>query len=157
MKSPNTFTNNDKARRRQAGFTYMEIAVVMAIFVVIMGFGLFIGMDVYRGYSFSSETDIAVSVFQRSRSRALNNVHGSPHGVYVASSSYHMFVGDSYATRDTSKDETIPAHPSIALSGLNEVVFSQLSGDASPQGVVVVSDGGRTSSISINHEGTINW
>ena len=145
--------------RGQKGFTFIEIIVVLGIFAILASVGLFVSFDFYRSYAFRSERNIVISILQKARAQALNNINQEPHGVKFLSNSYVIFQGADYEDllRDTSFDEAIDAANSVAHSGLDEVVFEQLSGDASASGEIILSDGVRTVGISINNEGRTSW
>ena len=138
------------------GFTLVEIVVVMGLFAVLAGFGLFLSIDFYRSYAFRAERDMLISVLQKARSQALNNIRESPHGVRVEEDSYILFQGGSYDPTDPA-NQAIAAAPSISHTGLSEVVFTQLSGGANASGTIDITDGLRTVSISINNAGRISW
>jgi len=139
------------------GFTFIEAIVAIAIIAVVASLGLFVGMDFYRDYSFRSDRDIAVSALQRARTRSLSNINESKHGVYIDVSGYTIFQGNTFATRDSSYDENISSGGTITHSGIGEVVFSQLTGDSSVAGDIIISDGFKTATISLNSEGRINY
>src|SRR3989338_4178929 len=130
------------------GFTLVEIVVV---------FGLFLSIDFYRSYAFRAERDMLISVLQKARSQALNNIRETPHGVRLEDDSYILFQGSSYAAADHGFDQVVGAAPSISHTGLSEIVFTQLSGGANASGTIDVTDGLRTISISINNAGRISW
>ena len=149
------------------GFTLIEILVVVALLTIVSGLGLIVGMDSYRGYLFRTDRDTLVSLLERARGQAVNNMcigasctNGRPHGVFIdmAGSRYLLFQGATYATRDSAADEVIVASSAIYRSGLSEVVFEQLSGNANPQGDIVLSGVvGAVSTTSINAAGRISW
>jgi hypothetical protein len=125
--------------------------------MTFLTFGLIFGVDFYKTYSFDAERNTILSVLQKARSRALNNINQSPHGVSFQSNNYVIFQGASYASRDLNYDQAIPKNPAINASGLSETVFQQLSGEVQSGGDIVLDNGKRTSIISINNEGRINW
>jgi len=139
------------------GFTLIEIVVVMGLFAVLAGFGLFLSFDFYRSYAFRAERDMVISILQKARSQALNNIRETPHGVHLQNDSYILFQGSSYAVADHAFDQVVDAAPSISRIGLSEVVFTQLSGGANASGTIDITDGLRTVSISINNAGRISW
>ena len=150
----------------QTGFTLIEILVVVSLLAVISGLGLYVGMDSYRGYAFRTDRDTLVSLLQRARSQSVNNIcigaciNGKPHGVFIdaASGRYILFQGTTYATRDETSDEITAASFLVGRSGLPEVVFAQLSGNASPIGdIVLFGANGQISTVSINAVGKISW
>ena len=142
---------------RQKGLTLIEILITTTIIAVIFSLGLVFGIDFYRNYAFHSERDVIVSILEKARSRALNNINQEAHGVYFSGANHVIFQGNSYAARNSLFDLIIPKSYSAILSGLNEVVFSQLSGESNASGTITISEDGRISDISINNEGRITW
>jgi len=130
----------------------MEIIIVIAMFGALLALGLFMSMDAYRGFSFRSEEDTVVSLLQKARSRAMNNMNQTPWGVCWRDDSYVIFQG-----RVCTTGETIPASPAATTTGLLiGIVFSQLSGTTTATTITVLQDS-RSSTISTNNEGTIIW
>lgn len=140
-----------------SGFTLIEIIIVLGILAGLGSMGLFISMDFYKSYVFYSEQSIVVSIIQKARNHSMVNVNEATHGVKFESGQYTIFQGENYASRDVAYDEIIPVNPTITRTGIEEVVFSQLSGDSSISGNITMSDGLRSSIISIENEGRINW
>ncbi|MBT9168081.1 MAG: hypothetical protein DDT19_01426 [Syntrophomonadaceae bacterium] len=140
------------------GFTFFEILVVTGLFSVLIALGLFMSMETFRGSIYRSEQATVVSVLQKARSRAMANIDQSPWGVYYdpIANAYFIFRGGSYTPGATN--EKIPGNAAVTVTGLflPGVVFSQLSGTTTATTTAVVQDG-RTSTISINYEGAINW
>ncbi|MDD5068285.1 MAG: type II secretion system protein [Candidatus Pacebacteria bacterium] len=167
MKLPKIFIHKEKT----CGFTLIEILVVMAIFTLLSGLGLFMTFDSYRGASSRSERDTVVSLLERARSQAMNNVcfgascvGGKRHGISIQSNQYVIFEGGNYASRDSEVDQITPANPTAIITPI-DVVFDQLTGKLYPQLspattelIITIKQADRPDSIiSINNEGTINW
>ncbi|PJC65463.1 MAG: hypothetical protein CO020_00525 [Candidatus Colwellbacteria bacterium CG_4_9_14_0_2_um_filter_50_12] len=142
---------------KQKGFTLLEIIIVVALFAILAALGLFIGLDLYRGYALASERSTVVNILEKARSQSVNNINQTPHGVHFTGSAYVIFQGASYASRDQSYDEVITSAPGVTAGGVTETVFTQLEGSANPTGEVTVSNGLKSMTISINNEGRINW
>jgi len=137
----------------------IEMLLVLALVSLVAGLGLPITIDAYRNNNLRSEQDLLVGLLQKARSQSMHNINQKAHGVYVAQSPvrYLLFQGDSYASRDSAEDISFPANPHYELSGLHEVVFSQLSGTSTVVGDIFFSNGVRSSfAIGINSEGQIN-
>lgn len=156
------------ARKSGAGFTLLEVLVVMGIMSILGGFALIVSLDVYRGFAFRTERDMLISVLHKARSQSMNNMclgtgctDGKPHGVHVSTGAYIVFQGASYASRDVAVDEVVPAENAAARitpGSLSEVVFAQLSGSAAPVGSIGLTDSaGHISTTTINSEGQITW
>jgi prepilin-type N-terminal cleavage/methylation domain-containing protein len=161
MQSPNTSIRargptSTRASKR-GGFTLVEIVVVMAIFALLIGLGLFVSMDAYRGYSFRSERDVVVSELQKARSRAMANVYQTTWGLCYIAPNYIVFRGTTCAA-GIATNEVLLASQSVTIAGLTPpgIVFTQVSGTAAAA-IITVTQNARTSSININNEGTINW
>ena len=138
------------------GFTLIEIVVVLGILVVLSALGLFVSMDMFRGNSLHAEKNMVVSILQKARSRAMNNINEEPHGVHFESGQYVIFQG----AWPSAMTEQISASAGVGNSGLDEVVFEQLTGNAactpSPCSLVLTGEGG-TFTVTIYSAGAITW
>jgi prepilin-type N-terminal cleavage/methylation domain-containing protein len=138
------------------GFTMIELLVVISIMGLIFGMGLFASFDFYRSYLLSTERDILLGVLEKARSRAMANMFESSHGVHIENSTYVIFRGDSYIPGAASNEE-IPGNSIIQKSGINDVVFEELTGLPSVTGSISLLEGANSKIISINYEGRIDW
>jgi len=139
-------------RKTVRGFTLMEIIVVVALFSILTTLGLFMSMETLRGTLSRSEGSVIVSLLQKARSRAMNNIEQSPWGLCYQNGAYTLFKGLTCAA-----GEETPANANASTTGLiTGVVFSQLAGTTTPT-TVVLTQNGRTGTTSINYEGTIIW
>lgn len=139
-----------------AGFTLIELVVSIGILIIIFGLGAFVSMDTYRTQAFASEKTTLHTLLQKARSQAQHHVDGKAHGVYVTQSAYILFTGSSYAMRDTAKDISFPATPSIRESGLSEIVFAPLTARVASPGSMTLTDGVRSATFFVNDEGGID-
>ena len=159
------------------GFTLIEVMIVIALIIIIASIGFFFSLDSYRSYYFHSDRDILVSALQRARAEAVGNTcggpsctDGKPHGVAIRPAdhpnSYVLFQTENtasprYASRtaeDKNMDILLDANPNVAIGGVTEIVFTQLSANANPYGSISLTDStGRTSTISVNNAGQIIW
>jgi Tfp pilus assembly protein FimT len=153
---------------RIAGFTLIEIIVVVGMFTMLAGLSLMIGLDSYRKYAFHDVEDTIVMALARARSESMTGICGGSscaggrkHGVKIGDGVLTVFEGDSYDTRDSSVDEiyvAATAKVTIAPSSPTEIVFERLSGIVLATGDIGISDEvGNTSVIRINSEGRIDW
>lgn len=168
MESHNTYLQdktNLSIRCPSKGFTLIETIIAIGILGLILGLGLLATFDSFRGYMFRSERSTLVSILSRARNESLANINQISHGVCYdnPSHSYTIFQGAGYVygapenvVIEGSAVTTISA-PSIFFCTSNSgIVFSQLAGTTTPVDIVVTQSN-RTSTISINYEGTINW
>lgn len=160
MQLPKIYTPR---KSRDAGFTAVEILVVLGIFVFIAVLGLFLSTTTLRNSSFSSDINIVASVLQRARGRATANINEYSHGVRLDASGYTIFQGPSspltFASRVVSLDEPIQAGAGFSFlpTATIDIIFTQLSGESSFNGPIVITNGFNTATISLNYEGQISW
>ncbi len=150
--------------RNKSGFTLIELLITLGI-VSITGitFSL-IDMNSFRRNSFQAEIIRIGSALQTARTNSFNNINKSKHGVAFNPDNfkgYMLFEGDSYTSRDKTKDVAIKASYSIIFSSSTptEIVFEQLSGNANYNGGLYLteSQSGISDVIKINYEGKIEW
>lgn len=157
MKSHKVFSYKKNLSCRQ-GVSLIEVLIIVAIIVVISGLGLFVSLDFYKTYALNSERDTVVAILIKARNRAANNFNESKHGVYIDSTGYTIFQGSSYALRNQAYDELLKRNSSVNSSGLQEVVFEQLTGSLTTlEGDIAISNNVKSINISLNNEGRINW
>jgi len=145
---------------KEKGFTLIEMIIALSVLVIIMGLGLFYGMENFRGETFRSEVDTMVGVLQKARSRAMANIKQSQWGVHYAGSpgyTYTIFRGTDYVHALEKEVVEGGRAASITPSPLLDVVFTQLSGTTTGTFSATIQEGGRTSNIQVNYEGTIIW
>lgn len=144
-----------------AGFTLIEVMIAMGILGLLLGMGLFLGMDFYRGYLFRYERNLTVSLLEKSRSRAIANIHQTSHGITFNTETheYIMFRGSSYNPSNPT-NENIPANKAVEIIWPEPIIFEQLSGNCipcSPTLDISLTHAPRTTTISINSQGAIVW
>ncbi len=146
-------------KEKNQGFTLVEIIVSLSLLTMLAGLALAMSFDDYRAYSFFSEQNLLVGLLQKARSQSVNNIDQKPHGVYInrQPTRYILFEGLSFSARDPAQDIIFPGNGGYALSGLSEVVFSQLSGASGNIGNIIMDDHAHAPVvIGINREGQIN-
>ncbi len=141
--------------------------MVIGLVGVVAAFGLFLSWESYEATMFKSDRDILVSALHRARSQAVNNMcfddalctDGVAHGVYIdaANHTYTVFEGATYAGRHVAIDQAYAGTPGVTLAGPTEVVFLELSGNATPASITLTFTSGKTSTIDVTSEGRITW
>ena len=160
------FTPETNSGKLVRGFTLIEIIISIGILALIASLGLFISMDFFRNSSSRSENNIIVSLLEKARGQSLNNIDQIRHGVHFQTSplKYILFEcpgGTPQCTSYTpsSGDLIIDSSYKVSITSPSlplDVIFNQLDGSSSAVSIVV-SDGIKTYTISINSEGRIDW
>ena len=141
----------------------MEMLVVIGLITIIGSISMFIDINSYRGNALRAEVNSLGTTLQTARADSLNNMHERRHGVAIAPGGinyYVIFEGDTYATRDPSRDENIKISYDVLFSpsSPSEIVFDQLSGDSSDWNITMTDqERNMDEVIGINHEGKISW
>ncbi len=143
------------------GFSLIEILIVIAILAVLIGLGLFMSMETLKGTIYRSEQATIVSLLQKARSRSMANIDQVPWSVCYVAPNY--IVAKGAVCNAANAYDTVGATPAVAIASdfadpakFPTVVFAQLSGDTAAVDIEIMQDN-RTSTITINHEGTIIW
>lgn len=139
------------------GFTLIEIGIVFAIFALIAGLGLPLGIDAYRNYLLTSETRNIISILRRAENLAFSNSYNSAYGISFQPDRFVIFQGESYATRNSIFDENYLKTTGITASSTPEIIFSPLSGLPNSSTTIILSNGIRSQAVSINSQGVIDW
>lgn len=151
---------------RLRGFTLMEVIITIALMSMLLGLGLILSMDVYRGTLYRSTRQVLVSSLSTARGRSLSNLFQSTYGVCYRAPDFIMFRGTTYSA-SSPYNETVPGNPAVTLSSTGSfftcgsgtgIVFSQLAATTSNSGTITVSESGHADeTVSVNSLGTIIW
>lgn len=145
-------------KKARSGFTLLEMMLSVTILSLI--FGMTIPM--YRIFTVRNDLDIAVITIVQDlrRAQVLSQITDgdSSWGVHVSSGSILLYKGTSYVTRDSSFDEVTSIPTSIIVSGLNDVVFSRLTGFPQNTGTFsLTSSSNEIRNVTINQKGMVDY
>jgi prepilin-type N-terminal cleavage/methylation domain-containing protein len=165
MASRKACTPKGLSRQAKAGFSLIELTIVLGLFAILGTVTLCMSMQSYGGYSFHATGQLLVAALQKARSDALHNVciggnctGGLPHGVHISANQLVLFQGVTYNPNDDANVYVPLQNPTIALGGLTDVVFAQLTADVGAPGVIAVTDTeGRSAIVTVGSEGQISW
>lgn len=142
----------------ERGFTLVELLVVMAFFTVLMG----VSMPVYA--NFQSRNDLSLAsmmtgtMLRRAQTYSRAVKGDSQWGVNIQSSGATLFKGTSFATRDSTYDETFSFTGAITPSGSAEVVFSKLYGTPTAATTTTLTgNANETRTITVNAKGMVTY
>ena len=157
MKSPQVFRKGNFNFKN--GFSLIEILIVLGVMTLILSFGLSLNFDSLNSSRFISEEKMFLGFLRISRSRALNNLGNSPHGLFVDDNSFILFQGDSLED-DTESHEIFSRNKSISIEKDNvsefSIVFEKLTAEVLEESEIKISDNRTENIININSEGRID-
>lgn len=110
--------------RDQRGFTLIEVLVVLTVIGTIAVVGYLISTTYLRSQVLTSAVSDVKTQIIAAQQESYLHARDQAHGVAVFNGQSVHFVGDSYASRDSSLDMTIPLPGSVTISGDTEVVFT---------------------------------
>lgn len=125
----------------------------MAIIILLISLGLFLSMDFFRTYQFGYERNLALSILERARLRAMANISQASHGAcYDPNRQAYVLFNDSNSCE--TSPEIFSVSKGITISGFSGVIFNQLDGKTASTSITLTGQG-QTSTITINNEGAI--
>lgn len=151
--------NRTKPRLYQqfaAGFTLVEILLVIGMLAFLAAIITPITLDFYKSQQLDTHTRQIIQTLRRAQLSAMSVEEDSSFGVYLTNNNYTLFRGSSYVTRETQYDEVFDLSQIVNISGLSEVVFSKLDGLSSATGQISLTNNIKTNAIDINEMGRVN-
>lgn len=162
----NRFTQHHFSKwKNGAGFTLVEMLIVLALVALLASFGLVVGIDSYQRSTFRGEGDVLAAMLQKARSRALANIGQCNHGVRFTEDSYTLFAeDDGVCDTQSAAGETTNLEGAVIISGPDAVVFVRLSGNARTGGgdaVIILTDPNAPANaavrVTVGENGRIAW
>ncbi len=141
------------------GFTLIEALLSMLIISILIGLSL----PLYASFQDRNNVDLTTQSLAEMLRRAeiyARGVNGdSQWGVEIQPGSAVLFKGASFASRDTSFDESTTIASTVTMGGLTEVLFSKLSGAPNVTGNITLfaTRTNDTRTVNINARGTIAY
>jgi len=137
------------------GFTLIELLLVIAL-VVLFGAVLFpIGISSYQSQVLSQTKEEVIHSLRFAQTFAMSGKHDSAFGIKIVSEGYILFEGNAYTSRVEANDEFFSVPGVISFSGIDEIVFTKLSGTPSITGTIIISSQNREEFVRILPGGVI--
>lgn len=149
----NVFLNKSK------GFSITEVLLVVAILGILAG----TSVEGYFYFKKNSELTLATQQIVNSirkakiKSEAMKEDDGW--GVSVQNDKVIIFKGNNFSQRNQSFDEIKIISGMSTVSGINQVIFSKLTGlpELGSIGTLTLGNGTATKNIQINEEGLVSY
>ena len=144
---------------RARGFTLIELLLSIGIITLLVGMSL----PIYASFVSRNDLDLTtqniVSALRRAQTYARGVRSDSQWGVAVLPGQAVLYKGTTYASRDSSFDETISIPSTITSSGTGDIAFAKLSGATFAEGSIILTSSASndTRTISFNVKGMVNY
>lgn len=140
------------------GFSLIEILLSLTLIGIMAGMVMPVSKNFLNRNELDQTVVSGVSFLRRAQTLAIAGDGDSAWGVKLSTSSILLFKGDSYATRDSSFDESISVVSSIIISGTEEFVFQKGTG----MPVVVGTSSftlfnNETRTVTVNQKGMVSY
>lgn len=144
-----------------AGFTFIELLVVVAIVGILAGI-ISVTMSNYASrQSLESMHQQVIEGVENARRNTLASLNDTNYGVYVGTTSIALFPGTSYSPSNPNNEylpytSKITATSSFSGGGWT-IVFDRLNGEPSAAGTIVLMDSGSMSyaTVTISASGLV--
>lgn len=137
------------------GFTLIELLTVISLTLIIGLFTFPISLSYYQRNVLNEVTNEIKNTVQLAHTQSVFQKNDSAHGVKILADSFILFEGDTYAVRDPNKDRIFFIPNSVAVSGLDEVIFSQYTGIPNATGTITAILNSETSAVTIEISGLV--
>lgn len=147
------------------GFTLLEILIIVGIVAILAALAIPALHDFQLTSDLENSSQELINTLRLAQQKTIASEGASSWGVYFTTSvlphQYVLFKGDSYLSRDASKDEIHKISGAVLISEINlgggsEAVFNQISGTSLSQGSVVLAlkvDSSKTKTVYIESSG----
>ena len=141
------------------GFTLIEVLIVTAITLILVVAAAPIFGNLQVSSQLNEHTSLIIQAIRIARERSVARLENSAHGVFFTSSTYTVYQGSSYATRNSSYDRDSTLDSALSLTTTlpgNDVNFSKGLGVPNNTGTINLShdvQGAKT--ITINSFGAV--
>ncbi|HLZ14747.1 MAG TPA: prepilin-type N-terminal cleavage/methylation domain-containing protein [Candidatus Saccharimonadales bacterium] len=143
---------------REAGFSLIEMLLVVAIMASILA----ISVPVYERFVWRDDMDLAAqnlaTTFRRAEDYARSGYNDSAWSVEIQSSGMTLFMGTSFAGRNTNYDEAISFPGDVTPSGGTEVQFAKFTGlPGAANSVTLTSTTGDNRTVAVSAKGVVSY
>lgn len=142
----------------QRGFTLVEMLLSVGLIATLAALSLPLYATFVNKDDLDLTTQVTANALRRAQLYSRAAKGDSAWGVAVTSGAVVMFEGATYASRDTTADETNTIPGSITPSGSAEVDFAKLTGvPAATASITLTSNTNDTRTITVNAKGMVDY
>lgn len=144
--------------RSKAGFSLVEIVIVIFILSILSGIVFFTSLNFYQSQNLD---DFSQDFFgQLDKARLYAIYRNTEYGIKILDSEYYIFEGQNYISRNPLKDERFIIPSSINIIGsITEFVFQRRTGYLKDYDQVefIIVFSNKTKKIQINRLGLTSY
>lgn len=141
----------------QAGFTTVEMLLVVGIMVIITAVTTPIYASLNNNNQLDSAANILVQDLYQAQTYSRNHAQDSSWGVAVNGQVITLFSGTSYASRNTGSDVNYVVPSGVKLTGSTQIIYSKLYGLPTSTASFGLSANGKAKTITVNSKGTVEY
>ncbi len=144
--------------KKRKGFTLLELMLAITIIAIIAAGVIALDIPAQQRNDLDTARNSIIQTLHSARSKARAVDGDVSWGVSIQSSTFVLFKGASYASRDTSYDEATDMPQTLVPSGLSEIVFVKRTGDPTSTGTITLtSKTNEQRTITLNAKGMIDY
>jgi len=139
------------------GFTLLEVLLVIAILAIVTSvsipsYGKFINMN-----SINTQVNELRKNIRLAQQQAEAGKYNSNHGVHFTTSSYTLYTGENYSSRNQNKDKTYPLNKRMEITKYFDLNFYRDTGKPSATGTIILKNkiNKKSTGIKINEHGLV--
>lgn len=147
--------------KKLSGFSLIELLIVMAILTFVSVILLPPTITQLRATNIDGEVSDITSLIYQYQQNAYFGLNNKSYGVRFGSTSYTIFIGDSFAASDSS--EVVQLEPGLVINSVNlagggsDLIFSKGTLKPNATGSIQITNSTETYQILINSEGFVEY
>lgn len=143
------------ARGGFRGFTLIELLLVMALMLMVGTFMFPLGITFYRTQLLNESQEGLIAALRKAQVLSHTGVRDHSFGVKRTDTGYVLFEGDTYDSRIIANDELYFVPSTVVTTGIDEIVFNELTGIPSATTAIEISYGDRSVGFNVYPSGYI--
>lgn len=144
-------------KHKQAGFTLLELMLVVAMMGLIAVFSITLGSGFLWRSDLSSAVSTTVASLRHAQALARAQAGDMDWGVHIGNNQLIVFQGNNFVSRDITKDEEYDLNSVTILVPIN-VIYHKFSGEPySSSSEISLTTNKETTIINVNAEGTVSY
>lgn len=141
--------------RNKEAFTLIEMLLVVSIVSIIATFSTAFYSRFINQNSVNNIQDQIISQARKAQTYAMQNKQNANWGIYYSTNVLTLYSGSSYASRNSSFDETFEFNSNITVTGISDVNFTKNTGKPNTTASITITSPNGSKTVNINAQGNI--